>query len=126
MDDANYLLRCVRYIDQNPVRARMIDDPARYAWSSCAALCGERDDPLLTLHPGQQALGTNTRDRSTAYRALLTECTNEEELAAIRSHLQQQRAYGRDAFQALVEAKTNRFAGVRPAHRPTRAACSPG
>lgn len=126
VDDADYLLRCVRYIDLNPVRARMIDDPARYTWSSCAALCGERDDPLLTLHPGQQALGTNTRDRSTAYRAMLTESTNEEELAAIRSHLQQQRAYGRDAFQALVEAKTNRFAGVRPAHRPTRAARSPG
>ncbi|SOO19924.1 conserved hypothetical protein [Xanthomonas citri pv. fuscans] len=34
--------------------------------------------------------------------------------------LQQQRALGHDAFRAMVEAKTNRFAGVRPAHRPRR------
>ena len=37
------------------------------------------------------------------------------------SLLQQQRAYGRDAFRAMVEAKTQRFAGVRPAHRPAKA-----
>lgn len=35
-------------------------------------------------------------------------------------YLQQQRAYGRDAFRAMVEAKTQRFAGVRPAHRPAK------
>ncbi|TVS60110.1 transposase, partial [Xanthomonas perforans] len=34
-------------------------------------------------------------------------------------HLQQQRALGHhDAFRAMVQAKTHRFAGVRPAHRP--------
>lgn len=38
----------------------------------------------------------------------------------IRAYLQQQRAYGRDDFRAMVEAKTQRFAGVRPAHRPAR------
>jgi len=41
-------------------------------------------------------------------------------LAALRLYLQQQRAYGRDAFRAMVEAKTQRFAGVRPAHRPAK------
>ena len=38
VDDADYLLRCVRYIDLNPVRARMTDDPTAFAWSSCAGL----------------------------------------------------------------------------------------
>jgi len=119
--DADYLLRCVRYIDLNPVRARMTDDPSQYPWSSCAALCGEREDALLTLHPTQHALGESIRDRGLAYRALLAECINEEDLASLRAYLQQQRAYGRDEFQMYVEAKTNRFAGVRPAHRPARA-----
>jgi putative transposase len=120
VDGADHVLRCVRYIDLNPARARMIDDPARYPWSSCAALCGQRDDPLITLHPSQRALGADPLDRGAAYRALLDECMGEQELAAIRIYLQQQRAYGRDDFQALVEAKTKRFAGVRPAHRPKR------
>jgi putative transposase len=45
---------------------------------------------------------------------------NEVDLVAIRAYLQQQRAYGRDDFRAMVEAKTQRFASVRPAHRPAR------
>ena len=114
VDSADYLLRCVRYIDLNPVRARMTDDPTQFAWSSCAGLCALREDALLTPHPVQQALG------AAAYRDLLVEALNDEDLAAIRAYLQQQRAYGRDAFRAMVEAKTQRFAGVRPAHRPAK------
>ena len=37
-------------------------------------------------------------------------------------YLQQQRAVGRDAFMAMVEAKTRRFASARPAYRPRRRA----
>lgn len=120
VDTADYLLRCVRYIDLNPVRARITDDPATFPWSSCAALCGLRQDPLLTLHPAQRAAGTNDAGRAAAYRALLNEAVSDDELAAVRRYLQQQRAYGRDDFRAMVEAKTRRFAGVRPAHRPVR------
>jgi len=45
-----------------------------------------------------------------------------EQVAEIRLYLQQQRALGRDAFKAMVEAKTRRFASARPAHRPRRRA----
>ncbi len=120
VDSADYLLRCVRYIDLNPVRARMTDDPIVYPWSGCAALCGLREDALLTLHSAQRDLGTGDKERANAYRTLLNETLNEEDLTAIRLYLQQQRAYGRDDFQAMVEARTKRFAGVRPAHRPVR------
>ena len=83
--EADYLMHCVRYIDLNPVRARMTDDPAAFAWSSCASLCGQREDPLLTLHPTQRALGTTDKDRSNTYRALLAEALNDEDLAAIHA-----------------------------------------
>ncbi|WP_460831072.1 transposase [Lysobacter humi (ex Lee et al. 2017)] len=120
VDSTDYVLRCVRYIDLNPVRARITDDPTAFGWSSCAALCGMRADPLLTLHPAQRALGATEPERADAYRALLAEAISDEELASIRLYLQQQRAYGRDDFRAMVETKTQRFAGVRPAHRPAR------
>jgi putative transposase len=103
------LLRCARYIDLNPVRARMVDDPTHFSWSSCAVLCGGSDDPLLTLHPTQQALGVTDADRTAAYRTLLTEALNHEDFAAIRAYLQQQRTYGRDVFQTIV-AKPGRDA----------------
>ena len=120
VDTTDYLLRCARYIDLNPVRARMTDDPTTFAWSSCAGLCALREDALLTPHHVQQTLSVD------AYRDLLVEALNDEDLAAIRAYLQQQRAYGRDDFQAMVEAKTQRFASVRSAHRSTKSAAKTG
>ena len=120
VDSERYALRCACYIDLNPVRARITDDPASYQWSSCAALCGQRDDPMLSPHPAQLTLGTTPNDRARVYRRLLNQAIADEDLAEIRLYLQQQRALGRDDFRAMVEARTKRFAGVRPAHRPAR------
>lgn len=79
-----------------------------------------RNDPLLPPHSVQHALGSDD------YRALLAEAINGEDLAAIRLYLQQQRVYGRDDFRAMVEARTQRFANVRPAHRSAKATIKPG
>lgn len=120
VDSESYVLRCHRYIDLNPVRACMVDDPAKFLWSSAAAHCGFRRDALLTAHPAYTTLGTTEAERCTAYQTLLRETLSGDELQAIRTYLQQQRALGNDAFKAMVEAKTQRFAGTRPAHRPSR------
>ena len=34
VDTEHYLLRCIRYIEQNPVKARMVENPSMYLWSS--------------------------------------------------------------------------------------------
>lgn len=118
VDSGRYLLQCSRYIDLNPVRARVTDDPAAFLWSSCASLCGRRDDPLLSPHRTYNSLGNSGEERGAAYRALLADVFPNDDLHAIRAYLQQQRALGRDEFRAMVEARTRRFAGIRPAHRP--------
>lgn len=56
--------------------------------------------------------------RAEAYRAIVGEVLAQSTIDEIRLYLQQQRALGRNAFQNMVEAKTQRFAGVRAAHRP--------
>ncbi|WP_235858386.1 transposase [Xanthomonas euroxanthea] len=118
-DSADYVLRCYRYIELNPVRARLTDNPAAYRWSSCPANLGQRKHSALTPHPCWLALGSDPIERSNACRAQLDEALSDELLSSIRLHLQQQ-ALGHDAFRAMVEAKTHRFAGVRPAHRPRK------
>jgi putative transposase len=118
VDSESYVLRCQRYIDLNPLRARITADPVAYPWSSCAAHCGRRTDALLTPHPAYGALGARRDARGAAYSRLLREALAEDDLAAIRTYLQQQRALGRPSFQAMVAARTRRFVGVRPAHRP--------
>src|SRR6185312_2398156 len=120
VDSESYVLRCQRYIDLNPVRARMTGNPAAYPWSSCAAHCGRRTDTLLTSHPAYAALGDTRDPRAAAYFQLLRQNLPDDDLAAIRTYLQQQRALGRRPFQTMVGIKTHRFAGIRPAHRPAR------
>ena len=102
------------------MRARITDDPLAYRWSSCAAHLGQRSGSMLTPHPAWLALDADPLRRSHIWRGLLDEALTDEQLDEIRTYLQQQRAWGRDDFRAMVEAKTLRFAGTRPAHRPAR------
>jgi len=120
VDSETHVLRCYRYIDLNPTRARIVADPCEFLWSSARAHVGHRYDALLTGHPAYLELGASPPERGSAYRALLNETVSDDEMLAIRTYLQQQRALGHDAFKAMVEAKTRRFAGIRPAHRPRR------
>ncbi len=45
--DPTHFLNAIRYVELNPVRARLIASPEDYPWSSAAARCGQRFDPLL-------------------------------------------------------------------------------
>jgi hypothetical protein len=102
----------------------MTDNPIAYAWSSASAHCSQRTDVLLQPRSAYAALGATSEARGEAYQCLLREALSDDDLAAIRTYLQQQRALGRDDFRTMVEAKTRRFAGVRPAHRPPRPSSS--
>ncbi|WP_305805919.1 transposase [Stenotrophomonas sp. YIM B06876] len=94
VDSEDYVLRCYRYIELNPVRARMTDDPATHRWSSCAANLGQRPQSGLQPHPCWLALGTDAEKRALAYRILLDEALDETTLTEIRDYLRQQRALG--------------------------------
>lgn len=65
-----YLFACSRYIESNPTRAGLVDDPAAYPWSSFRHNARGDDDPALTPHPQYWALGAQRVARCTAYRAL--------------------------------------------------------
>jgi putative transposase len=67
---ARYLLACMRYIELNPVRARVVTSPGQYRWSSFRANALGRKDPLLTPHAHYCALGRDAESRRAAYRAL--------------------------------------------------------
>jgi Transposase and inactivated derivatives len=49
--DERYLLAAVRYIELNPVRARLVVDPTAYLWSSARAHIEKRDDALVRVSP---------------------------------------------------------------------------
>jgi putative transposase len=49
--DWNHYVNAVRYVLQNPLRAGLVAKAEDYLWSSAAARCGLRDDPLISRHP---------------------------------------------------------------------------
>ena len=42
-----YLLACCRYIELNPLRAGMVEEPEQYRWSSCSSKTGGKNVPWL-------------------------------------------------------------------------------
>jgi putative transposase len=68
--DERYWLTCLRYIEQNPVRAALVVQPEQYRWSSYRVhALGERSD-WLASHPVLDALGANPAEGQAAYRAI--------------------------------------------------------
>lgn len=66
VDSADYALHCYRYIELNPVRARLTDDPAAYRSSSCPANPGQRGHSALTPYRCWLALGNGPIERFNA------------------------------------------------------------
>jgi putative transposase len=65
-----HLLACMRYIEENPVRAGLAARPGEYPWSSYRANALGEDDALLTPHPHYYSLGRSPDERRAAYAAL--------------------------------------------------------
>lgn len=66
---SRYLIHCMRYIELNPVRAKLVRRAADYRWSSYRANALGREDALLTPHPCYYALGRTPQARRAAYLA---------------------------------------------------------
>lgn len=45
--DESHLWNAVRYVEQNPVRAKMVENAEDYVWSSARPHCGLVEDPVL-------------------------------------------------------------------------------
>lgn len=75
IEDNQALLNCLAYIDLNPVRAAIIDQPENYRWCTLGYLVqtGNRED-FLSLEFGVERLNRMTfKKRLTAYREFVYE-----------------------------------------------------
>jgi putative transposase len=113
-----YLLTAQRYIELNPVRAAMVDDPAHYRWTSYRANALGQADSRLTPHPLYLALGATARECQTAYRALFRTHLDQEVIDDIRLALNQSQPLGNERFLARIEKMTGIRREARPGGRP--------
>ena len=112
------LLACQRYIELNPVRAAMVDNPAHYRWTSYRANALGQENAHLTPHPVYLALGRDDKQRQAAYRALFRTPLDKAAIDDIRLALNQNQPLGNQRFYARIEKLTGERREAKPRGRP--------
>jgi putative transposase len=118
IDAETYLLACQRYIELNPVRAAMAEDPGHYRWTSYRANALGRADGRLTPHALYRSLGQGDRERQVAYRALFRNELGHAAIDDIRLALNQNQSLGNERFYAKIEKITGLRREAKPRGRP--------
>ena len=124
-----YVLACYRYIELNPVRARMVDHPRQYHWSSHASNAGGSASPILTPHPEYLRLGRTDADRRAAYLALFRGmgdgAAEAESARRIREATSGSAALGDSSFRTQVAVALGLRTRPGQPGRPRRPGLSP-
>ncbi len=118
VDSENYLLKCYRYIELNPVVAGLVTSPEEYAWSSyhCNAL-GD-PNPVLSQHECYHQLACNDSLRCSEYRKLFLEALSRKDRHEIRKAANYSMPVGSDRFVAQIERTIGRKLGYIGRGRP--------
>ncbi|MFT5322083.1 MAG: putative transposase, partial [Pseudohongiellaceae bacterium] len=116
----NYLICCYRYIELNPVRAKMVDDPEKYHWSSyqCNAI-GKHSD-LITFHANYLSLADTAKKRRLKYQSLFKDAIEQELLTELRESTDKNMAFGSEKFKDEVEACHQRRLRPKLPGRPSK------
>jgi putative transposase len=114
--DEHYLWAAIRYVERNPVRAKMVRKAENYRWSSAAARCGMRQDPVLTDKPSWRRQLESIGNWS----AWLAEGDDPDKLEVLRRHADKGLPCGSAKFIHKLEKITGRELRYRPRGRPRK------
>lgn len=108
IDAEDYLFICQRYIELNPVRAKMVDKPEDYAWSSFKVNALGQKATLWTPHSSYQALGKSPTERANRYKAMFVWQLESVTLLKVRQSLNQGMVLGDCEFKQQIERLSGR------------------
>lgn len=108
IDTERYLFICYRYIELNPVRAGIVNEPHDYRWSSHGCNAWGAVDRLVRAHDLYIALGSTDRERQGSYLSLFGESLEASTLSEIRAATNKGWALGDDKFKEEIEGLLQR------------------
>ena len=94
------MLACARYIELNPVRARLADRPEDWPWSSAHAHLTGKPDGVTDIAALRGLVGN--------WRIFLDAGITDDELNALRSGERTGRPAGDEGFVKTLETRTGR------------------
>ena len=115
-----YLLTCGKYIELNPVRAKIVKNPQDYFWSSFGVRAGERIDGLLDEDPAYKGLGVTLEERQRNYKSLFEKSIPNNVVDVVRLTTQRGGVLGDKDFIAKVSRLSGRDIVLRPIGRPKK------
>jgi len=113
LDDA-YLWAAIRYVERNPVRAKMVLKAEEYPWSSAAAHCGLAEDLLLSQHVDWK----KQRQQIIDWSSWLAESDEPSALEVLRRNVEKGLPCGTEKFVQSLEKIAGRVLQYRPIGRP--------
>lgn len=104
VQEDEYFLTGLRYIELNPTRAGMVRDPGDYRWSSYRANAFGAPVKIWTPHDLYLSLAADSVDRQKAWRKQLGASTDTGTIAKIRNCTNAGLALGTEEFRDQVAA----------------------
>ncbi|HUT75654.1 MAG TPA: transposase [Armatimonadota bacterium] len=99
LDDA-HCLRAIRYVELNPVRAGLVEQPEQWPWSSAPAHLNHAPDPVLAPRPW--------RTEELDWAEFLSQGTSEADLTQVRRKTRTGRPLGESGFIEQLESQLGR------------------
>jgi putative transposase len=112
----DYLLACGSYVELNPVRAGIAQDPRDYGWSSYNAYAYGKKDLVVDEHPIYEKLSEDEGERRRKYREFVRGMLRDK--GAMRGEMKRRAVYGSGDFIKGVARQYKVEAIIRPRGRP--------
>ena len=116
-----YLIQLYRYIELNPVRANMVNDPAEYVWSSYQINALGKASQLCTPHQVYLSISNDPQARQSSYRALFQYQLDAKIINDIRQATNKGMVIGSDTFKDQIEKLTGKSMHPKKIGRPFKA-----
>jgi putative transposase len=110
--DEPYLLAAARYVELNPVRAKLVENADQWPWSSARAHLSGRDDRVVKAAPLLAMVGD--------WRSFLNSAMREEEIEDLRMHGRTGRPLGSESFLDHLEVLAGRVLKPQKGGRPPK------
>ncbi len=115
-----YLFTCQQYIEMNPARARVVEHPGEYRWSSYRSNAGGEKSALIKPHSLYKKLGKTKKERLKAYQELFGHELDTVEMDNIRKTTNGGFALGDNGFHVEMSARLGRPVTPGKAGRPRK------
>ena len=114
--DELHTMACARYIERNPVRAKMVQKPHLWEWSSAKAHCGINKYDELEVNK----LFDYIEETQKTWKAFIEMPDSPDEIKEIRDRTRKGRPLGDNSFIEKLEIKLNRFLKPKPKGGPRK------